>query len=104
MIVRALFAAWLCAAVAWAGDDRASDIQKIKDLNIEDLLEVKAVSAVRHDQRQLDSPRSMSIVTGEELRRKNFRTVPEALQELAGVMVQQTNYAGGSPIIRRCGR
>jgi hemoglobin/transferrin/lactoferrin receptor protein len=100
VIVRALFAAWLCAAVAWAGDDRASDIQKIKDLNIEDLLEVKAVSAVRHDQRQLDSPRSMSIVTGEELRRKNFRTVPEALQELAGVMVQQTNYAGGSPIIR----
>src|SRR5689334_15971344 len=97
---RKLAASCLFMAVSWASDAPPSDVQKIKDLNIEDLLEVKAVSAVRHDQRQLDSPRSMSVITGEELRRRNFRTVPEALQGLAGVMVQETNYAGGSPIIR----
>ena len=82
-----------------AGGQVPSDVGKLKDLGIEDLLEVKAVSAVRHDQRQLDSPRSMSVITGEDLRRKNFRTVPEALNELVGVMVQETNYGGGSPII-----
>lgn len=80
--------------------DAPDGLTKLKDLGIEDLLNVKAVSAVRHEQRQLDSPRSMSVITGEELRRRNFRTVPEALQEIVGVMVQETNYAGGSPIIR----
>src|SRR5438445_408376 len=86
----------------WAagGGGSPAGVAALKDLGIADLLDVKAVSAVRHDQSQFDSPRSMSVITSDELRRKNFRTVPEALQELVGVMVQETNYGGGSPIIR----
>ena len=63
----------------------------MKDLDLADLLEVKAVSAVRHDQRQLDSARSMSVITTDELRLKNFR--------MLGVTAQETNYGGGAPII-----
>src|SRR5437764_766602 len=59
-----------------AGD--SAGVAPLKDLGIADLLNVKAVSAVRHDQSQFDSPRSMAVITGEELRRKNFRTVPDA--------------------------
>jgi outer membrane receptor for ferrienterochelin and colicin len=58
-----------------------------------DLLNVKAVSAVPHEQKQLDSPRSMPVITGEEICRRNHRTVPEALWEMVGVMVQETKYA-----------
>ncbi|MEO8372241.1 MAG: TonB-dependent receptor [Candidatus Solibacter sp.] len=90
----------LLAAGSIQGSDNASDVGKIKDLGLEALLEVRAVSAVRHDQKQLDSPRDISVISGDELRRKNFRTVPEALNEVVGILVQETNYAGGSPILR----
>ena len=95
-----ILAVALAAGTAVASDDSTGSVKQLKDMGIEDLLEVKAVSATRHDQRQLDSPRSMSVITGDELRRKNFRTVPEALNELVGVMVQETNYGGGAPILR----
>ncbi|HEY6553323.1 MAG TPA: TonB-dependent receptor, partial [Vicinamibacteria bacterium] len=38
-------------------------------------------------------------ITKEEIRRQNARTLPELLM-MAGVFMQQTNYGGGSPIIR----
>ena len=44
--------------------------------------------------------RSISVVTGEELKERRPRTTPEALWEAPGVYVQQTNHAGGSPIVR----
>lgn len=72
----------------------------LAQLNLEDLLNVRVVSGSRHEQRQIESPRSMSVVTGDEIRRRNYRTIPDALNSLAGVMVQYTNYGGGAPIIR----
>ncbi len=72
----------------------------LRSLSLGDLLNVKAVSASRHEQRQIDSPRSMSVITAAEIKLRNYRTVPEALNEVVGVMVQETNYGGGSPIIR----
>lgn len=69
-------------------------------LSLEELLNVKVVTAGRREQRPFDSPRSISIVTAADLRRRNYRSTPEAIQELAGVLLQQTNDGGGSPIIR----
>ncbi len=43
--------------------------------------------------------RATEVITSEEIRRQNARTLPELLM-MAGVFVQQTNYGGGSPIIR----
>jgi len=76
------------------------DLKGLVEMNLEDLLDMKVVSAARHEQRIIESPRSISIVTAEEIRRKNYRTTPEALNELVGILVQETNYGGGSPIIR----
>jgi len=44
--------------------------------------------------------RAVTIVTIDDIWRKNARTLPEVLMEEAGVFVQQTNYGSGSPIIR----
>ncbi len=70
------------------------------EMRLEDLLNVRVVAAASREQRPFDSPRSVSVVTSEDLRRRNYRSTPEALQEVAGVMVQQTNDGGGSPILR----
>ena len=44
--------------------------------------------------------RSVSVVDAQALRERPPRTVPEALWDAPGVFVQQTNYGGGSPIVR----
>ena len=69
-------------------------------MSLEALLKLKVVSAARHEQRVIESPRSVSVLTSEEIRKRNYRTVPEALNEMMGILVQETNYGGGAPIIR----
>ncbi len=57
-------------------------------------------SVDRRPERTFDTARDVTVVTGEELRRKNARTLPEALMGEPGVFMQQTDYGAGSPIIR----
>ena len=93
-------------AIAMAGgmlrgsEPDGDDVRKLAELDLKQLSEIPIVSAARHAQSREDSPRSVSVVTSEEIRRRNFRNVPEAVASVAGVFLQQTNYAGGSPIIR----
>ncbi len=87
-------------AVASALAAANSDDDDLTQASLEELLRTPVVTASRHPQRRIDAPRSVSIITAAELRRRNCRTVPEALNEVAGVLVQETNYGGGSPIIR----
>ena len=82
------------------GAEQPTRMADLKNMSLEALLDVTAVSAARREQRQIDTVRSMSVLTAEDLRRRNYRTIPEALNELVGVMLQRTNYGGGAPIIR----
>ena len=84
------------STLAYSGESGTS----LAQLNIEDLLNIRVVSGSRHEQRQIESPRSMSVVTRDEILRRNYRSIPDAINNLAGVMTQYTNYGGGSPIIR----
>jgi hemoglobin/transferrin/lactoferrin receptor protein len=100
--IRTLIAlSWLLAASAsWAQTGASDRGSRLADVDLEDLLNTTVVSAARHPERIIDSPRSISVITAADLRERNYRTVPEALVELAGVFLQETNYGGGAPIIR----
>jgi hemoglobin/transferrin/lactoferrin receptor protein len=74
--------------------------QRAAERELTELLKVRAVTGARHDQRLIDSPRQIAVVTAEEIRRRNYRNTPEALSDIVGVFVQETNDGGGSPIIR----
>ncbi len=78
----------------------AQNAKSLAELDLSELAKVPIVSASRRVQSRTDSPRAVSVVTGEEIRRRNFRNVPEAVASLTGVFLQQTNYGGGSPIVR----
>jgi hemoglobin/transferrin/lactoferrin receptor protein len=93
-VAAVVFAASTAMAAATSGDEDLTQV------SLEELLRTPVVTASRHPQRHIDAPRSVSIITAAELRRRNCRTVPEALNQVAGVLVQETNYVGGSPIIR----
>jgi hemoglobin/transferrin/lactoferrin receptor protein len=57
-------------------------------------------SVNRTPERPFDTARAVQVITAEDIWRKNARTVPELLMNETGIFVQQTNYGGGSPIVR----
>jgi outer membrane receptor protein involved in Fe transport len=82
-------------AHAQAGPDQSS-----AELELTELLKVRAVTGARHDQRLVDSPRQIVVLTAQDIRRRNYRSTPDALADMMGVFVQETNDGSGAPIIR----
>lgn len=65
------------------------------------MLEAIVVTATRMEEEAFYVPYSTESLDGEELTsRKAFRTLPESLREVPGVLVQKTSYGQGSPYIR----
>ncbi len=64
------------------------------------LLNEVVVSANRSEQQIFSSPNSINILSKKDLKTTAFRTAPEALFGVNGVMVQKTNHGGGSPFVR----
>ena len=58
------------------------------------------VTATRTEDEALETPYSVDVVGREEVLEKSFRTAPDSLREVPGVMVQKTSHGQGSPFIR----
>jgi hemoglobin/transferrin/lactoferrin receptor protein len=58
------------------------------------------VTASRIEERPLDVPYSVDVVGQQQIQDKQYRSAPEALQEVPGVLVQRTASGQGSPFIR----
>jgi outer membrane receptor protein involved in Fe transport len=48
----------------------------------------------------LDSPVTTAVIDAEDISERAYRTLPQALRDVPGVMVQETAYGHGSPYIR----
>ena len=64
------------------------------------LLPDTVVTASRTGEDSVESMSSIGVVTAEQFYEQGFRTVPEALANTPGVMVQKTTHGHGSPFIR----
>jgi len=58
------------------------------------------VSASRSEQREQEVGRSVDVVPRREIEQRLAQTVPDVLDESAGVAMQKTNAGAGAPIIR----
>lgn len=58
------------------------------------------VTATRGERALFDSPSSIETLTAREIEEAAFRTLPDTLRYVPGVMVQKTGHAQGSPYIR----
>lgn len=65
-----------------------------------EILEATIVTASRMEMPLVESPYSADVIDGVEFIEKSYRTLPEALRETPGVMVQKTAHGHGSPFIR----
>lgn len=58
------------------------------------------VTATRSSVSEFEAPAATDVVTAEELRERAYRTLPQALRDTPGVLVQETAHGQGSPYIR----
>jgi iron complex outermembrane receptor protein len=59
----------------------------LDELSLEQLLEVKVVSASKFEQRGRDAPSAVQVISREEIQRHGWRTLTEALNTLPGLYV-----------------
>lgn len=72
----------------------------ITHLNASEQLPETVISASRTLEKLRDTPYSVDLIGGDELLSSAVRTLPEALRNTPGVVIQKTTHGHGSPFIR----
>ena len=63
-------------------------------------LEETVITATRTELPAFDTPYTVHTVDGQDVIERSYRSAPDALREVPGVLVQKTAYGQGSPFIR----
>jgi iron complex outermembrane receptor protein len=87
------FFAWLCAFIAPATSaaNDALTIGDLKQLNVEDLMNLQVTSVARHSEKLIETASAIRVITQEEIRRSGATSIPEALRLADNLQVAQKN-------------
>ncbi len=69
----------------------ASAAQDLGDASLEDLSNIQVTSASKKAEKLAQAPAAIYVITGEDIRRGGFTTLPEALRTVPGLYVARTN-------------
>ncbi len=64
------------------------------------VLDEVIITATRTPRTVLEAPYSVEVVTDERIKERSYRTTPQILRDVPGVMIQETAPGHGSPYIR----
>ncbi len=79
-------------AMSWAsGNGMDSDIQYLKKLSIEDLLNIEVTSVSKKTEKVFNAPAAAFVITSEDIRRSGVTSIPEALRMAPGLQVGRIN-------------
>ncbi len=102
--VAALLSAFVATPAALgqgdAGASEPADRPAAARVGARQTLDPIVVTATRSEKQLFDVPATAHVLSAEDLRESLYRTVPEALRDIPGVMVQKTGHGQGSPFIR----
>ena len=77
----------LCTSSALAQEHAQGPSGDITDLTLEQLMNVEVTVASRSEQKLLDAPAAVYVISGDELRRQGFTSIQEALRMVPGFFV-----------------
>jgi iron complex outermembrane receptor protein len=80
-----------CAASLAQADNAASSISELKQLNVEDLMNVQVTSVARHPEKLIETASAIQVITQEDIRRSGATSIPEALRLADNLQVAQKN-------------
>lgn len=69
----------------------ADPLADLKKLSVEELMSVEVISVSKQPERWFDTPSSIQVITGEEIRRSGATSLPEALRLAPNLQVAQVN-------------
>lgn len=70
--------------------------QDVAELDLEDLIEARVVTASKSKERAFDAPGAITVISNEDLRRSGHTTVMEALRMVPGLQVAQISSSSWS--------
>src|SRR5918999_6223581 len=76
------------------GDQPGAQVQDLKRLSLEELMQIDVTSVSRQAERRIDAPAAVSVITGEDVRRYGVDTLADALRLADSMSVARFN--GGS--------
>jgi iron complex outermembrane receptor protein len=83
----------LAKEAAWGGAQQTSQSSQgdLTQISIENLMNIEVTSASKKPERREAAPAAIFVITGEEIRRGGFSSVPDALRMVPGLHVAQQN-------------
>lgn len=73
--------------VAWCRDSSESEMEQLKSLSLEDLLNIEVTSASKKSQKLTDTAAAIFVINSEDIRRSGKTSVPELLRMVPGIQV-----------------
>lgn len=58
-------------------------------------LDEYVVTATRSENKIVDTPANISLITKDDFEKKNYQSVSQALEDVPGVIVKRSGFAGG---------
>ena len=86
--------AWMllgCVATVADADNSLSSIGELKQLNVEELMNVQVTSVSRHPEKLIATASAIQVITQEDIRRSGATSIPEALRLADNLQVAQKN-------------
>ncbi len=87
----ALLTISVCCAPPGEAHSASPSIRELKQLNVEDLMNVEVTSVSRHPERLIEAASAIQVITQEQIGRSGARSIPEALRLADNLQVAQKN-------------
>ena len=79
------------ASAPVAAADSGPTIGDLKQLNVEDLMNLQVTSVARHPEKLIEAASAIQVITQEDIRRSGATSIPEALRLADNLQVAQKN-------------